>query len=353
VKQIVPVIILNWNGFNDTVKAIKSILNQSYKNFHLYVADNDSANQEGEQLKQFVQSYQNITFVQFNDNLGFTEAHNRIFRKYIINNPNYEYVLLLNNDAFAEPDWIGNLLKTANNTTAGMIASKMIQYFNKHLLDNAGHMILNTAEIIPFGHGAKAEKFNLSFENFGACGGACLYNIEMLKDIGLFDNNFTTGYEDAELGARAIVCGYTCLYEPSAIVFHKGSQSLKKIMNEEYLTQIQRNIFYTYFKLMPTMVILLNMPIIIFKYGLVLLIDILFRRRIYFKIMWNAIKYTITKDRKKIILARKQFRQNHQHIASFEIIKKMTFFLVFDVKRFFKYIVFRNNHPVLNKEIEV
>jgi len=177
-------------------------------------------------------------------------------------------VLLLNNDAFAEPDWIENILKTANNTNAGMIASKMIQYFKPHVLDNAGHMILNTAEIIPLGHGNAADKFNFAFENFGACGGACLYNIEMLNHIGIFDNNFTTGYEDAELGARAIVCGYTCLYEPSAIVFHKGSQSLKKIMNEAYLTQIQRNIFYTYFKLMPALVIILNIPIIFFKYFL-------------------------------------------------------------------------------------
>jgi len=353
VRQTIPVIILNWNGFDDTVKAIHSILDQSYKNYHLYVADNDSANIEGQQLAKLLQNYTNVTFVQFEDNLGFTEAHNRIFKKYILNNADYEYVLLLNNDAFAEPEWIENLIKTANNTNAGMIASKMIQYFHKHLLDNAGHMILNTAEIIPLGHGANVEKFNLPFENFGACGGACLYNIEMLKKIGTFDNNFTTGYEDAELGARAIVCGYLCLYEPSAIVFHKGSQSLKKIMNEDYLTQIQRNIFYTYFKLMPTLVIFLNIPIILFKYGLVLLIDILFRRRIYFSIMWNAIKYSITVDRQKIIAARKKFRKSHQHIASYKIIKKMTFFLVFDIKRFFKYIVFRDNHPVLNKEIEV
>ncbi len=351
-RQIVPVIILNWNGLNDTKRAIESVLAQTYKNWRLYVADNDSANKEGFQINEFIKTYQNITFIQFDDNLGFTEAHNRIFRKYILTNTDYEYVLLLNNDAFAEPDWIENLLKAANNTNAGMVASKMIQYYNKHLLDNAGHMILNTAEIIPLAHDIRADKFNIPFENFGACGGACLYNIDMLTHIGLFDDNFTTGYEDAELGARAIVCGYTCLYEPSAVVFHKGSQSLKKIMNEDYLTQIQRNIFYTYFKLMPSIVIFLNLPIIIFKYGLVLIIDILFRRSIYFRIMWNAIKFTLTKDRQKIKAARQQFHRKYQTISSYEIIKKMTFFLVFDIKRFFKYIVFRNNHPVLNKEIE-
>jgi len=145
-KQTVPVIILNWNGFNDTVKAINSVLKQTYTNFHLFVADNDSANQEGGQLNTLIQNNPKITFIQFDDNLGFTEAHNRIFRKHIINNPDYEYVLLLNNDAFAEPAWIENIIKTANNTNAGMIASKMIQYFHKHLLDNAGHMILNTKD---------------------------------------------------------------------------------------------------------------------------------------------------------------------------------------------------------------
>lgn len=322
--------------------SIDSVLNQSYQNFHLYVADNDSSNKEGEKLADYVKQNNKITFIQFDSNLGFTLAHNKIFKQYILPNKNYDYVLLLNNDAFAESDWIQQLIKKANNSNADMLASKMIQFFDTDLLDNAGHLILNTAEIIPLGHSSPEKKFNQPFENFGACGGACLYRLAMLREIGIFDENFSTGYEDAELGARAVVCGYKCMYEPTAVVYHKGSQSLKKIMNEAYLMQIQRNIFYTYFKLMPSLTIAINLPILLFKYGLVLIIDILFRRRIYFNIMWQAIKDTVGKDRTKIIAARKKFQSQYKTISSFEIIKKMTFFLFFDIKRFFKYIVFRD-----------
>jgi len=340
--MIVPVIILNWNGIEDTIKSVNSVLNQTFKDFKIFLVDNNSDNYEAERLENLFNNNCKITIVKFNENYGFTLAHNIIFKQYIVDN--YNFVALLNNDAFANKKWLQTLVETASVTKAHIISSKMIQYFDKYLMDNAGHLMLNTAEIVPIGHGSSVNKFNSKQQNFGACGGACLYNVKMLQEIGVFDENFTTGYEDAELGARAIVCGYQSIYEPNAKVFHKGGQSLNKVKNEAYHIQIQRNIFYSYFKLMPLLVIIINMPFFIIKYNLVLIIDIVFRRRKYFNRMWKAIKYTIFSDRKKIFEARRQFHKNYQTISSISIMKNMTFFLWFDVKRFYKYIILRAKH---------
>ena len=339
-EKIIPVVILNWNGINDTIKSVNSVLNQTYKNFKIFLVDNNSDNEEGTQLEELFNSNKKIKIIKFEDNFGFTKAHNIIFENYIINS-NYKFVALLNNDAFADKDWLKALLEIASKSKASIISSKMIQYFDKGIMDNAGHLMLNTAEIVPIGYDSPINKHLSSNSNFGACGGACMYSVKMLKKIGIFDSNFSTGYEDAELGARAIVCGYTSLYEPNAIVFHKGGQSLNKVKNEAYHIQIQRNIFYSYFKLMPLMVILVNLPFFILKYNLVLIIDIVFRRRKYFNRMWKAIKYTVFIDRKKIFKARKKFHKNNNTIPSYKIMKKMTFFLLFDVKRFYKYIILK------------
>lgn len=342
-KIVIPVIILNWNGIDDTVKSVNSVLNQSYKNLKIFLADNNSANNEGLKLEKLFGNNEKITVLRFNNNYGFTKAHNLIFQEYILNE-NYSYVVLLNNDAFAHKDWLKTLMDNVVKTKANIISSKMIQYFDKYLLDNAGHLMLNTAEIVPIGYDASINKHVKPNTNFGACGGACLYDVKMLNKIGVFDTNFTTGYEDAELGARAVVCGYNSVYEPKAIVHHKGGQSLMKIRNEAYHIQIQRNIFYSYFKLMPLFLILINLPFFIVKYSLVLIIDIVFRRRKYFNRMWKAIKYTIFLDRKKIAKARKEFHNKNKTISSISIMRKMTFFLWFDIKRFYKYIILKPEH---------
>jgi len=342
-KIVIPVIILNWNGIDDTIKSVNSVLTQTYKNFKIFLADNNSENSEGNRLENLFVNNNKIKFIKFEENYGFTKAHNIIFENYIINN-NYNYVVLLNNDAFADKNWLETLVETAIRTQAHIISSKMIQFYDKYLMDNAGHFMLNTAEIVPIGYDSSINKHLKQKANFGACGGACLYNVKMLKKIGVFDSNFTTGYEDAEFGARAIVCGYNSIYEPNAIVYHKGGQALKKVKNEAYHIQIQRNIFYSYFKLMPLLVIILNLPFFIVKYNLVLIIDIVFRRRKYFNRMWKAIKYTIFLDRKKILIARKQFQKDFNTISSFSIMRKMTFFLWFDVKRFYKYIILSTKH---------
>lgn len=338
-QNIIPIIILNWNGYNDTIESVNSILKQTYTNFKIYLADNNSSNQEGPKLQETFSSNGKIEFIQFNENHGFTKAHNIIFEKYILNNSNYKYVALLNNDAFANKDWLENLIIAIERYSAGMIASKMLNYYNPKQMDNAGHLLLNTAEVIPFGHLQNENEFKTPFENYGACAGATLYSIEMLKEIGIFDPNFDTGYEDAELGIRATILGYRSIFEPSALVHHKMSQSINKIKNVDYLIQIQRNIFFSYFKLMPFWVLFFNVPCIIFKYGMVLIIDVVFRRWTFLAMMWQAIKKTINEDWPIIKAARKTFHQNHKTISSFQIMKKMTFFLWFDIKRFYKYVL--------------
>ena len=163
----------------------------------------------------------------------------------------------------------------------------------------------------------------------------------MLREIGIFDEYFDTGYEDAELGVRATVLGYKCIFEPTAIVYHKISQSINKIRNYEYLLKIQLNIFYTYFKLMPSLVLLINIPSFLFKYGSVILIDVIFYRPAFLKIILDAFYRTIFKERKKIMVSRRAFFKNHRPISAFRILHKQTFFLWFDIQRFFKYVVFR------------
>lgn len=254
-----------------------------------------------------------------------------VYKKYILVE-NYEYLLLLNNDAFAAEDWVSKLIDSSVQNNAAMVSSKMINYFSPDKMDNAGHMLLNTAEILPIGNNDSVDKYNVRFENFGACAGACLYKMDMLKKIGFFDPYFNIGYEDVELGMRAKLFGYKCLYEPEAIVYHKVGQSIDKIRSQEYTEYIQTCIFYSYLKIMPSTILLLNLPIMVIKYSLVLVFNLLTLRLNYIKSFLVSLKnigmefHLIKKKREEIFELEPSYDVR-------ELRKSIHFFLGVDIKR--------------------
>ena len=338
---MIPVIVLNWNGLDDTLECMEALLKQSYSNFQVFLIDNGSEKNDLKALQENFNANDKVTIIANTKNLGFTKGNNRIMEMILNDYPDVEYIALLNNDTKVEIDWLSNLVKSAKTNEADIVSSKMVNYFNPKKMDNAGHRMLNTAEIIPFGHGEPVEKFNSVFENIGSCAGATLYSTKMLRHIGIFDEYFDTGYEDAELGLRASILGYKCVFEPSAIVLHKVSQSINKIRDYEYILKIQLNIFYTYFKLMPLTVLLINLPSFIFKYTCVFLIHIVFFRPSSLKTMSHAFYKTLFKERRKILASRRAFFNKHKTISSFQILRKQTFFLLFDIRRFVKLVVLK------------
>lgn len=335
----IPILILNWNGIEDTLECLESLFKQRYPNFHIYLVDNGSDERNVRLLKENFAHHSKVTLIFNESNLGFAKGNNATLATLTAPDSDFKYVALLNNDTEVDTNWLQELVRCAEETGAGMVTSKMVNYYDRRFMDNAGHKMLNTAEIIPIGHTEPVENFMEPFENMGPCAGAALYSVDMLRKIGTFDGYFETGYEDAELGVRAVVLGYKSVFEPKAVVYHKISRSVKKVLNYHYLLKIQLNIFYSYFKLMPYPALLVNLPSLIFKYGSVLLIDIVFLRIRFLKIMTHAIYLTLFRERKKILHSRREFFRSHRSVSSWNILKKQEFFLWFDIKRFFKFVI--------------
>jgi len=335
----IPIIVLNWNGLNDTLACVASLEEQSYQNYIIYLADNGSASKEVQVLQTKYAAHPKIKLRLNGENLGFTKAHNLIFEELL--KENYRYIVTLNNDTVQEADWLAQLVSFAESKRADMVSSKMINFFDREKMDNAGHQMLNTAEIIPHASGEAVENWDRPFENFGPCAGAALYRASMLREIGLFDERFSTGYEDAELGVRACILGYKAWYAPKAIVYHKVSASINKVIDYDYKRTIQEHILYTYYKLMPKTVQWLNFPSFVFKYGAIFMIDILLRRKIFYKVMKEAWQNTLGPNQDAIKAARQSFNKQGKPISTWKILRKQRFFLWFDVMRFWKFVVLR------------
>ena len=92
---------------------------------------------------------------------------------------------------------------------------------------------------------------------------------------------------------------------------------------------------------MPRALRWLNFPSFVFKYGAVFTIDIILRRKIFYKVMKEAWSNTLGKNQADIQNARAAFQAKHQRISTWRIWRMQTFFLWFDIKRFWKFVVLK------------
>jgi GT2 family glycosyltransferase len=187
--------------------------------------DNGSAD---DSLKLLRSKYTSVEVVELKKNYGFAGGVNAGIKHAIENGA--EYVALLNNDALADKNWLKKLKDNMDkNPRSGIVTSKILNEDGK-FLDSSGEFFSIWG--LPFPRGRKETDINKYDEDtavFGASGGASLYRVKMLKEIGLFDENFFAYYEDVDLSFRAQLAGWKVAYAPEAIVYHKIGATSSKV----------------------------------------------------------------------------------------------------------------------------
>ena len=138
-----------------------------------------------------------------------------------------EYVVLLNNDTELDPGWLEALVRaTEDRPESGLFASRLVDFYDRSVLDGAGDAMRLSGLPYRLGHGERDRgRFDKPGYVFGACAAAALYRREMLDEVGRFDEDFVSYCEDGDLSFRAQLAGYRCFYVPGAVVYHMGSAS--------------------------------------------------------------------------------------------------------------------------------
>lgn len=225
-KRVV-IVILNWNGIDDTLDCLKSLGKQSYNNHDILVVDNGSNDDSKPKLKEYQSKNKNINLIFEPNNLGFTGGVNRGIQWAIDNK--YKYVALFNNDATADKKWLGSLVEQLDDNKKIGIATGLLLLADGKKIDSTGEQYSKWGLPFPRNRGHLASKKPTSEFTFGATGGASLYRVKMLKEIGLFDNDFFAYYEDTDVSFRAQLAGWKVKYTEKAIAYHKQGETSKKI----------------------------------------------------------------------------------------------------------------------------
>lgn len=224
----VSIIILNWNGLEDTIECLESLRKITYPNYEVILVDNGSERNDAKVLRERFGNY--IHLIENDRNYGFAGGNN-IGIRYALENLSPNYVLLLNNDTVVAPDFLARLVKFAeSNEKFGIVGPKIYYYdydgrkdviwfaggkFNRRL-GKTNHLGARTIDKGQFETIRKVDYIT---------GCAFLIKTEILNKIGLLDEDYFNHFEDLDFCIRAEKEQYYCFYVPEAKIWHKVSQS--------------------------------------------------------------------------------------------------------------------------------
>lgn len=255
---LVSVIVVNYNGLNLLGDCLESLKGQVFRDFELIVVDNASTDGSVRFLRD---NYPEVKVVENPANLGYGAAINAG-----IGISKGEYIVVLNNDTKADPRWLEKLLSAAGeDKDAGMWASKIMNYHSPGIIDNTG--LLMYRDGLARGRGRLEKDREFAEEVFFPSGCAGLYKRQMLDEIGLFDEDFFLYLDDVDIGLRARLAGWKCVYVPDAVVYHKYSATVKEhSLLKAY--HVERNRIWIMLKYFPLRMIAVSPLYTLWRYAL-------------------------------------------------------------------------------------
>jgi GT2 family glycosyltransferase len=242
-SPLVSVVIPTYNGMAHLPVCLASVRAQTYRPFETIVVDNASSDGTAAYIGS---EFPEMRVLPLAENRIFTGAVNEGIRA-----ARGEIVVLLNNDTEAEANWLAELIAAlCSEPQAGMAASKMRLFDRRSVLHNAGDGYARDG--IPINRGVWQEdrgQFDGDRYVFAACGGAGAYRRTMLDQIGLFDEDLVAYCEDVDLGWRAQLAGWRCVFAPRAVVYHKLSATGGGAVSSYY---VGRNVLWVLAKNYPS-----------------------------------------------------------------------------------------------------
>ena len=259
-SPLISAVVLNWNGCHVLDNCLRSLYNQTYRPLEIIVVDNASTDGSVDFLRE---KFHSVHLIRNDKNLGFGAGNNIGIRA-----SQGRYIMMLNNDTRLDPNCVEELKRSIEKDERfGACASKILLESRPDTIDGVG--IVVCPDGLSFGRGRlqKRERYDEEEEIFFASDGACLYRREMLDDIGLYDEDFFAYADETDMGWRAQLAGWKCIYSPKAIVYHHHSTSTGGRVSFFKAFLVERNRIWVALKNFPVSLILLGQFYTLWRYA--------------------------------------------------------------------------------------
>lgn len=226
---LVYVVVLNWNGWRDTIACIASLQKQDYQNLNLLVVDNGSTDESVAHIERVIPE---VELIKTGANLGFGGGCNVGIRLALERGA--DYVWLINSDATVDPGALTALIRYAEKSPSYGAVGAVIYESDQ------------PERIQLWGGGTVSLWFGRSHHRSAAgpldfiSGASLLLRRAALQDAGLFDDSlFFMYWEDTDLSFRLRRAGWQLAVAEDARVWHKQAASLGKLspLLDEYFAR--------------------------------------------------------------------------------------------------------------------
>jgi len=261
-KPKISIIILNWNGWEDTLECLESINRINYPNYDILVVDNGSEDESISKIHEYAEglslynhdhreltlfeyikydddldddyfklnSNQRLVLIKNDNNIGFS-AGNNIGIKFSLKNLKSEYVLLLNNDTVVQENFLDELVDFAEKEPEIGIVGPGVYFYDKpEELAYIGHNINLCNARISDPPALNTEPKQLDY----VVGCGLLIKRVVIEKVGLLDTDYFLYYEDADWCLRAKKIGYKVFYVPRSKIYHKISCKKRSVTSYYY-----------------------------------------------------------------------------------------------------------------------
>jgi GT2 family glycosyltransferase len=232
----IAIVILNWNGLQDTLECLRSIQKITYPNYTTVVIDNGSKGNDAEVIKEKFGDF--VYMVEEDKNLGFAGGCNVGIRWALQSGA--KYILLLNNDTVVDAGFLTELVSIAqNNLQIGIVGPKVYYYEQPKKIFNVGGKVnFFTGRTLFIGQGSTDDRQfdNLEEVDF-VVGCALLIKEEVIRRIGLLNEKYFSYYEETEWCTKVRKAGFKVFYVPKAKIWHKSPKARTSELEKYYLTR--------------------------------------------------------------------------------------------------------------------
>lgn len=285
-KNIQPkvyIIILNWNGWQDTLSALESVLSCDYPAFQVIIVDNASTDVSVKKIIEWANTVKNIdllllteaeavdsnndtvtenfskrnclVLIKNNENYGYAGGNN-VGIKYVLGRKDADYIWLLNNDTIIQSDALTKLVCFAeSHVTIGAVGSKL-KYFDRPeiiqalgggrfhpwqgMVQQLGNNLFDSETLI------NTEHFKLDY----ITGASFLIKSAVVKDVGLLKEDYFMYSEDIDWSMRITQAGWDLGYCPASVVWHKegGTAGFRSPLADYYSSRNNLYILQRFFR---------------------------------------------------------------------------------------------------------
>jgi GT2 family glycosyltransferase len=207
---------------------LDSIAQQTVPFAEIVVVDNGSTDGAAEIARD-----RGCRVIEMGENAGFSRAVNHGWKA-----ASTKWVAILNSDVELDSRWIDRLMAGIGDAdyATGIIRDAI----DRTAIDGTYDLVSRAACAWRAGHGEPAHETSSRSSIAIAPGTACVFRRDVLDRLNGFDERYGSYLEDVDLGLRCLQEGFTGVYIPDAVAYHRGSATLGR-WNPQVVRLISRN----------------------------------------------------------------------------------------------------------------